>query len=340
MSCIINQSVQQTYVETQSNGAVTSAVNGNWLQAYCEFLGVTEPVNSSWLQALCLHFGITQPLFGSWTIALANYYGILAPENGSWWNALACQPGGPVVPDFIWNLDTLLWETEDRVWNTGVAAEVVAEFSANLVAPEIGQSVTFTDDSTGVPTEWAWVFPGGTPATSTAQNPTVQYNTIGQFDVTLTASKSGSTDTITKVNFIDAVAIPQIVADFVADDTNPQINTDVTFTDTSTNNPTSWSWTLEGATPATSNVQNPVVQYTTVGLFDATLVASKTGSTDTEVKIDYIDAISQPFIPTVLNTWVNGIGIQYMNIGSQVTVADLALKVPNTPYTHKLTGLI
>jgi len=109
------QSVQQTYVFNQSNGAVTESVNGNWLQAYCEFLGVTEPVNSSWLQALCIHFGITEPLYASWTIALANYYGITSPQNGSWWYALS-QASVPSAP-FIWNENTELWEAEARTWS-------------------------------------------------------------------------------------------------------------------------------------------------------------------------------------------------------------------------------
>ena len=46
----ITNAVQQ-FVYTQSNGVVTEPVNGSWLQAYCEFLGVTQPVNGSWLQA-------------------------------------------------------------------------------------------------------------------------------------------------------------------------------------------------------------------------------------------------------------------------------------------------
>ena len=53
---MIIQSVIQTYVFNQTSGAVTEPVNGNWLQAYCEFLGVTQPVNASWLQALCIAF--------------------------------------------------------------------------------------------------------------------------------------------------------------------------------------------------------------------------------------------------------------------------------------------
>ena len=54
----ITNAVQQ-FVYTQSNGVVTEPVNGSWLQAYCEFLGVTQPVNGSWLQALCIYEGIT-----------------------------------------------------------------------------------------------------------------------------------------------------------------------------------------------------------------------------------------------------------------------------------------
>ena len=118
MSCEIKQSVQQTYVETQSQGAVTEPVNGNWLQAYCESLGVTVPVNASWLVALCNHLGITEPLYASWTIALANYYGINEPVNGSWWNALACH--GDVPTELVWDLTSTEWQNESDEWATAV----------------------------------------------------------------------------------------------------------------------------------------------------------------------------------------------------------------------------
>jgi hypothetical protein len=110
----ISSAVAQ-YVYTQSNGAVTQPVNGSYLQAYCEFLGVTQPLNSSWLIALCDHFSITAPLNGSWTIALANYYNITYPTGGTWWMALA---GAAIpLPAFVWNLDTLVWESEARTWS-------------------------------------------------------------------------------------------------------------------------------------------------------------------------------------------------------------------------------
>ena len=41
-------SAVQTYVECASGGAVTEPLNGSWLQAYANFLGVTSPSNMSW----------------------------------------------------------------------------------------------------------------------------------------------------------------------------------------------------------------------------------------------------------------------------------------------------
>ena len=116
MNCI------QDYVQTQSLGTITAPVNGSWIQAYAEYIGLVAPVNDSWLQAICEEFGIMAPLYGSWTIALADYYGITSPD-GTWWCAIAqaayVPPGG--TPPFIWNLDTRVWELETREWNLGVA---------------------------------------------------------------------------------------------------------------------------------------------------------------------------------------------------------------------------
>jgi uncharacterized delta-60 repeat protein len=45
----------------------------------------------------------------------------------------------------------------------------------------------------------------------------------------------------------------------------------VQFTDQSLGSPTNWDWTFEGGTPATSNLQNPLVTYSTPGVYDVTL---------------------------------------------------------------------
>lgn len=78
-------------------------------------------------------------------------------------------------------------------------------------------------------------------------------------------------------------------ADFTADVTTVNEGETVTFTDLSTNNPTSWSWTFEGGDPATSTEENPVVTYATPGTYNVTLTTSNAAGTSPEVvKVEYI----------------------------------------------------
>jgi len=88
-------------------------------------------------------------------------------------------------------------------------------------------------------------------------------------------------------------------ASFTASSTTLCVGSTVTFTDTSTNVPSVWSWTFEGGTPATSNQQNPTVQYTTAGTYDVKLVATNYNGADTVILTDYITVTA---IPQVLTT--------------------------------------
>jgi gliding motility-associated-like protein len=66
-----------------------------------------------------------------------------------------------------------------------------------------GSCFSFTDASTGNPTSWQWLFPGATPGTSTAQNPTnICYNTPGVYTVTLVATNNFGSDTVVLTNAI------------------------------------------------------------------------------------------------------------------------------------------
>lgn len=78
-----------------------------------------------------------------------------------------------------------------------------ANFSGSPTTVTVGGSVAFTDLSTGSPTSWSWSFPGGTPASSTAQNPTVVYNTVGTYNVVL--SINSGADTETKTGYINVI---------------------------------------------------------------------------------------------------------------------------------------
>ncbi|MEL6535950.1 MAG: M43 family zinc metalloprotease [Bacteroidota bacterium] len=97
-------------------------------------------------------------------------------------------------------------ETEDYTvtFSSSTPQAPVAAFSANTTTINAGESIFFTDASTGNPTAWSWSFPGGTPATSTAQNPIVGFANPGTYTVNLTASNAQGTDTDSMVVTINA----------------------------------------------------------------------------------------------------------------------------------------
>lgn len=80
--------------------------------------------------------------------------------------------------------------------------ELVADFSAAKPYHKEGGTIEFSDDSEGDPTNWTWYFEGGTPATSTSQNPSVTYSEDGVFDVKLVISNSFTSDSTTMNSYI------------------------------------------------------------------------------------------------------------------------------------------
>ena len=55
----------------------------------------------------------------------------------------------------------------------------VVDFIGSPLVVNIGETASFTDLSTNNPTAWYWSIPGATPTTSSLQNPTFQFNSLG-----------------------------------------------------------------------------------------------------------------------------------------------------------------
>ncbi len=111
------------------------------------------------------------------------------------------------------NRDNLI--TATNLVNTGADGNLYlcrADFEADQTSICAGQTIQFTDLSFNVVNGWTWTFQGGTPSTSTAQNPSVTYTTPGVYQVTLSATDGSSNDTETKVGYIrvqpNAISIP------------------------------------------------------------------------------------------------------------------------------------
>ncbi|MFH1320281.1 MAG: CUB domain-containing protein [Bacteroidota bacterium] len=80
----------------------------------------------------------------------------------------------------------------------------VANFTATVLTIAPGDSVDFVDLSSNYPTLWSWTFTGGVPSSSTLQNPVdIRYDIVGCYEVILTASNTGGSDTETKTCYID-----------------------------------------------------------------------------------------------------------------------------------------
>ncbi|MBS1158362.1 MAG: domain containing protein, partial [Proteobacteria bacterium] len=151
--------------------------------------------------------------------------------------------------------------------------------AANVTIAQ-GASVNFTgsgsDPDNNLPLTYSWSFPGGTPASSTAQNPgAVTYNTAGTFTASFTVRDSlglASTVVTRTVTVTPATALP------VARIDNPRANVTVTQgqtvsfegtpVDSENNRPFTYLWTFPGGVPSTSTRQDPEeIRFNTAGTF-------------------------------------------------------------------------
>jgi len=96
-----------------------------------------------------------------------------------------------------------IWESDLYVPGSYPPASA---FTVNkrVVCP--GSALQFTDYSTGTPTSWSWTFNGGSPSSSSQQNPLVVYNSPGTYEVTLVTTNANGTSTNTQTNYITITA--------------------------------------------------------------------------------------------------------------------------------------
>jgi PKD repeat protein/subtilisin family serine protease len=163
-------------------------------------------------------------------------------------------------------------------------------FTASVLFPEfvyVGESIDFTDQSTGNPTSWAWDFGDG--STSTLQNPSHVYNTQSAFNISLVVTNDCGTDALTTPNMVMALNPPAPVAAFSLSPNTGCAPLEVAFTDESTGTINSWLWDFgDGATDTTAS---PTHTYTVAGSYDVSLtVANESGpNTATSVGAVVVD---------------------------------------------------
>ena len=122
--------------------------------------------------------------------------------DDGWYSLDNLNPAGF---DFIQNQEALI-----GIMPPAVTAAPQAYFTASAKTNCLGNEVQYIDTSSNQPTSWNWSFPGGTPSTSTLQNPVVTYSATGMYSVQLTATNSYGSNTITGANYIKVDSAPSM----------------------------------------------------------------------------------------------------------------------------------
>ncbi|MCF8405171.1 MAG: T9SS type A sorting domain-containing protein [Bacteroidales bacterium] len=186
---------------------------------------------------------------------------------------------------------------------SGALTALYAGFTSdnNTVCEE--EVVSFFDASSGDVISWDWTFEGGSPATSTFQNPEVAYFTAGSYDVGLTVSDGTDTHTISIEDYITVLTEPDtpdqpdgpyIVAP------EPGITSDYATNEVS--GATDYSWTIEPAEAGSLSENGTTCTVDWTDYWEG-IVLIKVKALNDCGESEY----SEGFEVLVIDTWVNEI---------------------------------
>lgn len=192
-----------------------------------------------------------------------------------------------------------------------------AGFAQSVVEGCIPFDVQYTSLSSGNTIDWQWTFEGGNPATSSEENPSVSYESAGEFGVELIAFSSSGSDTLESITAILAIEGPLAEFQFEADLLS------VVFENQSLRGD-SYMW--EFGDGETSIEENPTHEYTEPGSYQVSLSVTNECGTVTisyevfveassiffdEEEITSIDVYPNPFVNRVF------IDYQFKNVKSK-----------------------
>ncbi len=203
------------------------------------------PVSSQWGGVPGTHWQVVwAPTVTNWGVTEGGSSGAPLFDNsgkiiGTLTGGLAsCAAGnggsGPDQPDYYgkfsysWDQNGTEPSLQLRAWLdpdftgtlslAGMSAQLTAAFESDEQLVLIGDEVTFTNLSSGLPSSWQWTFEGGEPSSySGPQPPPVKYRIGGRYDVSLAISDGTESDTVTISDYIQVVGsvYPNPAVDYV-----------------------------------------------------------------------------------------------------------------------------
>jgi len=188
-------------------------------------------------------------------------------------------------------------DTETKTDYINVAEELVAGFSADLTAADTGDTIQFTDATTGGTPDYTyeWDFNNDGTVDNTEASPTHIYTTAGTYTVSLTVTDSQArTDTETKTDYVNIIT--ELVAGFSADTTVANVDSAIQFTDATTGGAPDYTyeWDFNNDGTVDSTEASPSHAYTSIGTYTVSLTVTDSQTrTDTETKASYINVAEE-----------------------------------------------
>jgi hypothetical protein len=121
------------------------------------------------------------------------------------------------------------------------------------------------------------------------------------------------------------------------------VGSPITFTDLSTNTPTTWSWSFPSGSPSSSTLQNPSVTYSIAGTYTATLLSANSSGTSAAVSQTFM-VLAKPTVAVTSATTCSGIsktltasGASTYSWSTGLTTSTIS-STPTTNTSYTVTG--
>lgn len=198
--------------------------------------------------------------------------------GATWTNDYPASTYDPALYEILYTNDDKAYLCGSQGYFYRKAIPLLADFSADVTTVCNGNQVHFIDLSSGSPTGWNWTFEGGTPSSSTLQNPTVTYSAPGTYNVTLEVTKGASNNSLVKedyimvqTNIISAPAVPSGPAMLCTGNTGQ-------YTTTSVANAASYTWQVIPVQAGMISGTGTSVNFTASATWTGTMTMKVTGN--------------------------------------------------------------
>ncbi|HKK87590.1 MAG TPA: PKD domain-containing protein, partial [Saprospiraceae bacterium] len=189
-----------------------------------------------------------------------------------------------------------------------ISSRPIAGFGADPATGCEGSSVQYTSTASDNTESWSWEFEGGIPSTSTEENPVVQYNTPGIYNVTQYVTNANGADTLAEMDYIEILALP------TSEFSSQRIGDGIYSFSNNSNNSNGQRWDF-GDGSVSSDV-NPTHSYGSDGSYTVALTTFNECDTVTSTEDIQVILLPQGAVNADISEGCVQLNVQFQDISS------------------------